>query len=170
MALGIPHPAQVLASACSSQHCPGAASAAAAFAQSWVIYPGANSAEAGPIGVSGRPEMGLRHSHWCFAAGILNMRRSSHGCSGAAQRAAGCWIKAQSLLLRKQSFPTGLLLNWYKSKLSRPSSGNFLFPFLKKKKAVSYVFLLTKAWSFLYMLYFLSPRKRSLDKSSFAAG
>lgn len=102
-----------------------------------------------------------------FVSGVLNMSRSSHGCSGAAQWVARCWIKAQSLLLRKRSFPAGLLLNCYKSKLSGPHSGNF---FSLKKKAVSYVFLLTKAWRFLYMLYFLSPLKRSLDKSSFAAG
>lgn len=81
-----------------------------------------------------------------FAAGLLNMRRSSRGCSGAAQRGAGCRVKAQSLLLRKRSFPAGLLFNCYKSKLSGPSSGNLFFFFpLKKKKAVSYVFLLTKA-------------------------
>lgn len=165
MAPGIPHPAQVPARTCSSQHFPGAALPTTAFAQSRVIYPSANSAGTGIVWVSERPEMGLRC--WFFVAGVLNMSRSSHGCSGAAQRAAGCWIKAQSLLLRKRSFPAGLLLNCYKSKLSGPHSGNFFF---LKKKAVSYVFLLTKAWRFLYMLYFLSPLKRSLDKSSFAAG
>lgn len=62
-ALGIPYPAQVPTGAHSSRHLPGAAPATAAFAQSRVIHPGANSAGTGAVWVSGRPETGLRHSH-----------------------------------------------------------------------------------------------------------
>lgn len=90
MALGIPHPAQIPARACSSQHFPGAALPTTAFAHSWVIYPGTNSAGTGIIWASERPEMGLRCSRWFFVAGVLNTSRSSHGCSSVAQRVAGC--------------------------------------------------------------------------------
>lgn len=65
MAPGTPHPAQVATRACSSQNLPDAALPTTAFAQSWVIYPGSNSAGTGIVWVS---EMGLRCScrFFCF--------------------------------------------------------------------------------------------------------
>lgn len=119
-----------------------------------VISLSTNLAGAGVLWVSGRPETGLRHSHWFFAAALLNMRRSSHRCSDAVQQVAGCWIKAQSLLFRKRSFPTGLLFNCYKSKLSGPSNGKFLKK-KKKKPFPMYFYWQKPEASFICFIFFL---------------